>query len=416
MKQRRPRPLRFLPLFAVACSLSLSGFPVVLYAAAPGEVSRSLSMTIAPPLFQISLAPGAKWSSTIRLTNSNEYRLKLYATVQNFNASGETGMIVFTQPRASSSPRASELASWITPPREPITIEAGRTAKIPFTINVPLDAEPGGHYAAILVGTAPLSMNEGGEMAVGSLLSSLFLVRVTGDVIESGYVNDFSAASGFVERQEATLKLRFVNTGNVHLDPKGTISIMNMFGRDRGKIIIDEQHTFGRVLPNSVRQFVFTWKGEQNFFDIGRYKAVAALFYGEGGEKIAYYTTHFWVVPLKPLFSMIAFFAFFVWFARRIVRHSLERALVSKYRAHAANEEGMPFVGRTNECRALKRDSHEFPNRLVSGMYRPYYVSVVILVIGFGVIIWYFFEVFESERSYQMIIKKDGTGDIVITH
>ncbi len=390
-------------IFAVAVLIS---FSAPLYAAEGPLDPGGLTMSITPPLFQLSLAPEAEWSSKLQFTNRSERRMTLYVTLQNFTAEGDNGMIAFSRPSAGSSPNMHELASWLSVPPEPIEAEAGETVDIPFTIRVPKDAEPGGHYAAIFVGTEPFSESVGGTMSVSSLLSSLILVRTTGDIVESGYIRDLSPLRVFSEEQEATLELSFVNTGNVHLTPRGEITITNMFGRERGKIIVGEDKSLGHVFPDSQRKFTFTWKGEKNFFDVGRYKVVATIVYGRDAEKTAYYTTHFWIVPWKSVLGIFSFLLFFGWFARRTFRREMERALSAEHlrKAHAVLEKDEALPG---EKSPQPRGTKE---------YRAFLLSLIILFLAVVMVAWYFFQVLKDERSYQMLIKKDGAGGLFIGH
>jgi hypothetical protein len=309
--------------------------PLALAETAPvvaGITEGRLSMTLTPPLYQLSLLPGATWSSTLKFTNNNPYDLVVYAFTQNFLATEESGVSLLpsgTVPGAN----AYELASWIAPQGGALTVKRGATITIPFTITIPQNAEPGGHYAAIIVGTTPPRGGDS-EVSVGAQLSSLLLVRVIGDVLERGTIEDFSAEHTLVQTQEGKLTLLFKNTGNVHVAPKGAIVITNMFGRERGRITIEGQNPFGNILPNSSRKFVFDWKGEQNFFDIGLYAARVSLMFGDSGTKHVYYTTHFWVLPWIPFTLLLAALALFFWFTRHFVRRSVEKALrfsVHKY-------------------------------------------------------------------------------------
>ena len=304
---------------------------------------------------------------------------------------------------------------------KPILVPAGKTADIPFTIRVPVDAEPGGHYAGVLVGTVPLQ-NEGGtgEMGVGSLLSSLFLVRTTGAIIESGFIRDFAPVKKLVEGQEAIFALHFENTGNVHLRPEGEISITNMFGRTRGKIIIDKNNTFGNVLPNSKRKFIFEWTGEHNFFDIGRYKAVARLAYGENLEKTAYYTTYFWVIPWIPFFSITGFLFFFFWFGCRLAqRYILEALLLKKNLGANAKDIHVSIKSKTKAAKINEdttKEQHQSTPQLSWGIYAVFIFSTLVLISCCVFTLTYFFQVLEDERGYQMVIKREGGTDIIVPH
>ena len=79
-------------------------------------------------------------------------------------------------------------------------------------------------------------------------------------------------------------------------------------------IPINAQTHFGNVLPNSIRKFEFTWKGEQSLSDIGRYKAVVTLGYGIEGRKFQSSATYFWVIPVKSVLMVLGGALFIVLF------------------------------------------------------------------------------------------------------
>ena len=72
-------------------------------------------------------------------------------------------------------------------------------------------------------------------------------------------------------------------------------------GQERGIIPINQASQFGNVLPESIRKFTFTWKGEWSVSDIGRYTAMATLAYGSEERQFASAKTYFWVIPVKLL-------------------------------------------------------------------------------------------------------------------
>jgi len=202
-----------------------------------------------------------------------------------------------------------------------------KTAKV--TINVPEDATPGGHYAAILIGNRPPEgVSEGGTVNVTSSVATLVFLTVSGDVIEKGRIREFSTEKSVYEKAEARFSLRFENQGNVHLLPHGNIIITNMFGKERGVIPVNEENkNYGNVLPESVREFSFVWTSEAGMWDIGRYKAEVMLVYGKEMKQTAISSTYFYVIPIVPLLQVVVVFLaiilFFGWAVRLYIRKAL---------------------------------------------------------------------------------------------
>jgi hypothetical protein len=291
------------------------------------SAQNSFTLTITPPIFQMTATPGQDWSSAIKVVNNNPYDITVYANVMNFTAEGEGGSGKFIPSNNTKDvPGGFSLASWLEVSKQPIFIRAEQSVSVPFTLHVPESAEPGGHYGAILIGTEPPPKTSGSSVRVSSQLSSLFLLRVNGDVNEEGDIRSFSTEKGWYEEPHANFALRFENKGNVHLLPRGDITIYNMWGKERGKVFFNQESEFGNVLPKSIRKFTFEWAGEQNFFDLGRYKAVATLAFGDT-NKTVYRAVSFWVIPvaatLKILASLIVLVWFIVWSLRRYIKRAL---------------------------------------------------------------------------------------------
>lgn len=301
----------FLPLFAIA--------------------QTTLSVSVTPPLFQLTIGPGETWSSVVKVVNSNPYDVTYYLNVADFEANGEDGSSKFLPIlNATSNPAeyAFSLASWIEVGAAQVTVPGGSSVDVPFSVRVPLEAEPGGHYAAIMVGTQPPpSAQPGSQLKVSSYISSLLIVRIKGEAIESGRIREFSTARALYQNPTADFVLRFENMGTTHVRPRGDITIYNMWGKERGSLPINQSSNFGNVLPNSIRKFQFSWSGESSPFDIGRYSAVVTLSFGDEGKQNVSAVAYFWVVPLVPVsmtLGAILLFALLVaWFIRRYIRRAL---------------------------------------------------------------------------------------------
>jgi hypothetical protein len=304
-------------------SIFLSLFSILSCSAAPSD---GFSLTVSPALFQLSLTPGESLSSSINVINNNSYAVDLYASSMNFEVKGEDGKGNFI-PLSGNATTSYSLASWLTVPKEPIHILAEKTGAIPFTLHIPKDAEPGGHYGAILTGNQPNVKTSGNAVKISSSISTLFLVKVTGEMIEKGGIRELSLDKNFYQEPKVKFTLRFENKGNVHLIPRGEIAIYNMWGKERGKILVNQDSDFGNVLPMSIRKFAFEWTGENNFFEVGRYKAVAGVSFGDVTKQTDYREVYFWVIPLAPLAKiltfLIVFIAFLVWSIKRYIRRAL---------------------------------------------------------------------------------------------
>jgi hypothetical protein len=270
--------------------------PLLSVQAQEGKVA----LTISPPLIKQNMSPGEKWNSTVKLVNNNKETITIYMQAADFKSS-EEGTVEFV-PTGQKDNYKFALSQWLEFDKEPVEIKAQESREIPFTINVPADAEPGGHYAAMLAGTKPQEDIYGSGMKVSSVLASLIMLEIKGSFEEKGEIIEFSTdKKAYLDEPEVIFKIKFSNTGNIHLQPRGEIKIYNFFNKEKETIYINHQTEYGNVLPQSERAWDFSWRGKRSLWDMGRYKAILFLSYGEKGQVTVSQTINFWVIYAKEL-------------------------------------------------------------------------------------------------------------------
>jgi hypothetical protein len=401
------------------------------------HAQETQSLSVTPPLFQIGTKRGDIWPSTIKVVNNNPYPLSIYTEVVDFAAQGEKGQGRFIIPETNTRDPLL-FSSWIEIARGPFFIEPEQAVNIPFFVAIPNDAPPGGHYAAVLVTTEP-PKNEPGSLAVqtSQAVTSLFFLRVDGDVDERGDIREFRPLSAFVQKPDVAFKLRFENKGNVHLQPKGNIVISNMWGTERGSIPVNYQTHFGNVLPQSIREFTFSWQSRLSITDIGRYKAVASLGYGEDGSQTASAVTYFWVIPVKitlvTLLVIGGFVSLIVWMVRRYVRRMLILAGIDPDRknddaSHDRRSEFSKVDLRTSVSAPIRSGVLDLRRKLDTVeesfdvirtitqfviQYRVFFVSLFLLILMFVAAALYIGKATEEGVGYRVIIT-DGDHETTI--
>ena len=393
-------------------------------AASLASAQNSMTLSISPSLYDISIEPGQEWRSTLRIINVNKYDLTVYIDVVNFLPQGEGGDGRFV-PIPTEGGEGVTLAEWFKIERAPIVIPREQSKEVPLSVTVPFEASPGGHFAAILVGTKPLVAEPGqAKVQTSQMITSLFFARVAGDIYENGSIREFTTDGTFLSSPEVTFNMRFENKGNVHLQPQGDIRIKNMWGQERGIIPINQASQFGNVLPESIRKFTFTWKGEWSVSDIGRYTADATLAYGTNERQFASAKTVFWVIPFKLLFGITIFIALFIfivtWLVRIYVRHMLRLAGLNVFDAKQRTlnrHEDLSVVGKpkiTAPVEAGLLDLKENMKATVSWTeqikvilsfiirYRLFFLGILLIGIFLSIIIWYFTNANTDQRSYEI--------------
>jgi len=295
--------------------------------------SDKLTLTIAPPLIKNNMVPGESWASSVKIVNNNTEVIKVFAHVFDFK-SGPEGGVEFLQNNFEEKEEGREisnflLSDWIEISKEAIELAPNESKEVPFIIKAPENAEPGGHYAAILIGTKPNKELEGSGLNVSSLLSSLIMINVGGDTIEKADIREFSVSKNIYDEPKADFTVRFENTGNVHVQPRGEIKIYDFWGNEKGNIQINHNSSFGNVLPGSIRKWEFSWAGEKKISEMGRYKASLVLAYGEEAKETVFYNLYFWVIYWKILISFVLGAAVIIFSIVWMIKRSIKKAVIT---------------------------------------------------------------------------------------
>lgn len=276
-----------------------------------------LALTVSPVKFEIFGDPGKILKGEISLMNEYKETKTFYSSVENFEATGETGTPTFTLAEEG-------LATWIEVPSQ-ITLKPEEKKTIPFTIKIPQNADPGGHFAAIFWGTSPPQVKEGGQVSIAAKVGILVLLRVTGEIEEGGGILEFSTKNKQKVFNSLLINFvyRFQNGGDDRIKPSGEITIKNIFGGTSA--VLPANKSEGNVLPQSIRKFEVEWSSDQTqitekggFFEelkrektnfaFGRYTAQLNLEYGTAKEE-AQASFGFFIIPWRILILAILILA-----------------------------------------------------------------------------------------------------------
>lgn len=209
-------------------------------------ITTTYALTISPARAELTGDKGETISDSFLLINDQNTEQTYYTSVENFESQGESGTPNFTTSKEG-------LPSWVKVD-DKVTLKKGERIKIPYTISIPQSAESGGHFAAIFLSTVPPSTVEG-QVSVGAKVGMLVLLKVTGDVKESGGLLSFAIKEEkkILSSLPVNFFFRFKNDGNDRVNPEGEIVVTNTFGMEVARL--DANKTKGNILPSSVRKF-----------------------------------------------------------------------------------------------------------------------------------------------------------------
>lgn len=265
------------------------------------------ALEIAPPVLDIRGNPGEIVEARISLRDISPVRLLVRNEINDFVAAGEDGTPKILVEEGEESPYS--IKSWISPLPE-ITLEPRQIEELTVNIAIPANAAPGGYFGVIRF-TAEAPELSGTGVSLSASLGTLVLLRVNGDAkeamsVEEFYVEKDQNRSWVFESAPIMFYERLKNEGNVHEQPRGQISIKDMFGQKIANLNVNLENR--NVLPGSTRKFEQpldeTVIGNRMLF--GRYTADLEITYGSAeNRQIMTSQLSFWVIPYKLIAGIL---------------------------------------------------------------------------------------------------------------
>lgn len=287
-----------------AMLLSLLAYPV------PVASAQAFDLTVLPAKNEITAEPGSAREFTITVRNHvpeamdlKIYPMDYYITPDNQFVFEEPGHYTYS------------CATWLRFDRDVLSMRPNSEAQVPVRVEVPPDAEPGGHFAVVFFEKVltPEEIATGAQLA--PRVGALVLLTVPGEIVREAVIRSFSVESDFFslwgpseQKKEGfpvrslRYRLEVENPGNVHVTVRAFLGYRPSFGFGRGEVELGEM----TILPGTVRYFEGYLPNPPAF---GVYRAEARIQYGKDiftfdTEKRS--TAGFWVVPVLWILILAA--------------------------------------------------------------------------------------------------------------
>ena len=280
----------------------VSSFLFALFLLIPAFASAQQSgLQISPIDFNFEIDKGGQQSGKVVVTNINDQLIEYQLEAEDFINVSDDGAPSFSGLVGSED--LSALSTWISFTGDTSgELEAKGSVDVYFTIDVPKNAEPGGHYAAVFAKQSSGTEDGSTEIGVSSRVGALILVSVPGAVNKDAEISEFSPPS-FIWKGPLDFTIKVENIGSVHYDSSGKIAIEPVFGTtaevDMGT------HT---IIPQNVRNFSGTWSKR---FPFGYYTVTAQATDGNG-ELVAVEKT-IWALPLEIVIPALLLLIIIIW-------------------------------------------------------------------------------------------------------
>lgn len=304
---------------------SLSFLPLVTASAA------NFNLEVSPVKMNLDVERGTTHAQTFRVGNYSGSGKRLYIYVQDFVVRNAEGSPEFFEHNLESNNKFS-LREWVTLPFTEIFVEDNTVEEFDVTVNIPEDAEPGGHYAALFVQSEkPV---EEGEVVVGAIsrIAALMLINVPGDVDRQLLLDNLSTDKKiyFNEVPEVTITALLRNTGNAHVIPTGAVFVSGGYGAVPKSILFNTAQSV--IMPEAPARKIsetFNFVRQGLIPPIGKFSIDFLAKYDQGKGTVTGYQT-FWLIPLKFLSIVFASFLVSMFILWRVILSFKPREQVKK--------------------------------------------------------------------------------------
>lgn len=280
-------------------------FSILFFLVFTGPV---FALTIFSPVIELSIDPGSTQKGLLKIYNETSEDLVLSSSVESYN------------PEAKSpndlSLKSSDFLNWFKVGQSNIVLKSSQAILVPFEVSVPVEAKPGGYYAAIFWGDNSQNVKNPGAVSMASQVGTLVFLKINGELKESGEVTDFYPDKNqkiyFGLPQKFSFK--FKNQGDIHLKPTGVIAIQNWQGKKQEYKVSDGKLM---VLPGLTRQFeinisnnkknnLFTQaQAELNLLNFGPTHVTLTLDYGENQPQKIIQEISFNFIPINLIILIL---------------------------------------------------------------------------------------------------------------
>ncbi|MEE6287401.1 hypothetical protein V2J52_07010 [Georgenia sp. MJ173] len=251
------RAVRCWPAVLLACALAaLATFALAAPAGAAADEPPPVRWSTTPAdesgpdgrrVVEHTLDPGETIEEHLAVRNVSEddVTFTLAAADGFYTRTGRFDML-------ASGEESVGAGTWITLP-ESVTVAAGETEVVDFSITVPSSTEPGDHAAGITASVHSVqSAEDGTSVGVESRIGFRVTTRVTGELTPSAVVENLSGtyAGSWNAFRPGRVSVSFdvVNEGNTRLFVDGDIGVG---GRIVGVVVGDNRQ---EILPGDVRE------------------------------------------------------------------------------------------------------------------------------------------------------------------
>lgn len=257
-----------------------------------------IGLSVIPPRVEVIIEPGKVVTREIKIRNDSSSKKTVDSVIKNFIVKDDRGTPIQLEETIDKDQARWAASQWVSITPSSIVILPGELKSFTITVTAPENATPGGHYAMILHSPKYEATSLTPGSVIQANVGTLLYISIPGDIKQDAFIEKFITEPEMNEYGPITFNLTIQNLSDIHIAPKGKITINDFFGKKTGEINIEATNIF--PYTKRVLNPVLT-----NKWLIGRYKASLLANYGSKGGLLTA-SLYFWVIPWKILLIIFA--------------------------------------------------------------------------------------------------------------
>lgn len=224
------------------------------------------------------------------------------------NGKTDYDFIVYAQPYSvsdvqykpdytTSGPR-TDAYSWVKFDKTSYHLNPGERVDVAYTISVPPNTTPGGHYGVIFAEMQPKAQDATQSILRNKRVGTILFVNVKGDTIDkASFVSD--SVSFWQSQPPLVASLQIKNEGNTDFVATTSMTVKDLFGQT--KYSVSQQST---IFPSTTREISMQWNQIPWF---GLYKVELHASYLKDSHDSSHYVLMMprWLLPITLLIVVI---------------------------------------------------------------------------------------------------------------
>lgn len=261
------------------------------------------SITLSPVDKHYKFDAGSVIHDQLTVVNDGQLDYDFSAYAKPYSVTGEN-----YDPDFSTTHTNTDIQDWVKFAQNTYHLKAGQSIKVDYTVTVPQNATPGGHYAVLFVETEPTAGASAGGTSVirKKRVGALVYATVNGSFQNGGKLTSMrTPVFQFVPPIKSDLTIQ--NSGTTDFQATTSLTVSDIFGN----VKYSQQKPY-QLLPQTIRAIHLTWDKAPSY---GLYKVVTSASFLDENKTT---TTYVIMAPVwLYLFLVLILIAVVVYFVQK---------------------------------------------------------------------------------------------------